>query len=436
MTPAVGLLAILLAATPLIALAVHYPMLPLVALGVMGSAVIAALLDGAISRSRDMVSVERTVAKILSLGAPEEVRLTLVNRTGRTLRLLVKDEPPQGFAAPERTRRVTLGAHERRTVSYRIISHERGDHEFGSINLRGLSRLKLAWWQRRIEVAETVSVYPNLRQITEFDAKARRGRLEEIGLRTARPRGEGTEFESLREYVPDDSYRSIDWKATARRGEPITRQYQTERNQTVMLLIDGGRMMGARTGKLARIDYAINTALMLAHVATRMGDTVGLLAFSDRIRSFIAPSHATGQTERILRELYDLQAEMVEPDFRSAIGFLRTRARKRALVCAFTDLVDPDVSAAALTYLSSLRPRHLPMVVTVRDPGIEELAAEVPEVVEEAYEKALAQRTLEERALALARLRSRGAVVCDAAPDELTARVISQYLSVKRSGML
>jgi uncharacterized protein (DUF58 family) len=195
-------------------------------------------------------------------------------------------------------------------------------------------------------------------------------------------------------------------------------------------------MMAARTGEMARIDYAVNAALMLAHVAARMGDTVGLLAFSDRVRSFVPPSRAAGQAERMLRELYALQPELVESDYRKALGFLRARARKRALVCAFTDLVDPDVSARALSYLASLRPQHLPMVVTIQDPAIEALADQMPEAPTEAYEKALARRTMGERALALARLRSRGAVVCDAPPEDLTASVISHYVGVKRGGLL
>ena len=436
MVPSNVLIAILLTATPLIALGAYHPMLPLIAVGIMAGAVGAALLDCLHSRARDELEASRQVREILSLGLGEEVIVHVANRSGRTLRLQVKDDPPQTFATTDRMRSLTLAPHERSAVRYRVTPGERGDHEFGAIHLRGLSRLRLCWWQRRIEAQETVKVYPNLRQLHKFDALARRGRLEDMGMRAARPRGEGTEFESLREYVPDDDFRSIDWKATARRGAPITRQYQIERNQTILLLIDSGRMMAARSGDLARIDHAINAALMLAHVATRMGDTVGMLSFSDRVKSFVAPSRAAGQAERILHDLYDLRAELVEPDFRGAVTFLRARARKRALVCAFTDLVDPDVSERALTYIPSLRPRHLPMVVTMDDPEIGRLADAEPAAPGEAYEKALAQRTMGERSRALAELRSRGVVVSDAGPEDLTASVISDYLAIKRAGLL
>ncbi len=436
MTPSALLIVVLLAAVPLFALGGWMPMLPAVGIGVMLGALALAVIDALGSRSRDEVEVTRRVQEVLSLGAPNRVELTVHNRTGRRLRLLVKDDPPDDFVTPERARAMTLDPWERRTVSYVTTPRRRGDYAFGGLHVRGLSRLRLAWWQRDLAAQQSVRVYPNLQQLREFDALARRGRLDDLGLRAVRSRGEGTEFESLREYVPDDSFRSIDWKATARRGAPITRQYQSERNQTLLVLIDAGRMMAAPADDMTRVDYAVNAALMLAHVAERMGDTVGLLTFSDRVKSFVAPARGGMQTERMLEELYALQAELVEPDYQAAVSFLRTRARKRAMVCVFTDLVDADVSAAALSYLSSLRPQHLPMVATIRDAETMALAGEDPAAPEEAYQKAVAQRTLEQRALALARLRSRGVLVVDAPPDDLAAAVVNRYLTVKRRGLL
>ncbi len=436
MAPTGVLIGVLLAATPLFALGAVHPMLPVLGVGVMLGALAVAGIDGRTSRARDVLEVERRVPPVLSLGTPNRVDLTVRNRSGRPLHVLVKDDPPPEFATPERKHGMRLHGWEHARVSDLTTPHRRGDYEFGDLHVRGLSRLRLVWWQKDVAAAEAVCVYPNLQQLSEFDALARRGRLQEIGVRAARACGEGTEFESLREYVPDDSFRHIDWKATARRGSPITRQYQVERNQTVLILIDAGRMMAARAGEMTRVDYSINAALMLAHVARRLGDTVGLLVFSDRIKSFVPPSRGGGQAERMLEELYALEAELVEPDYRAAVTFLRARARKRAMICAFTDLVDPEVSARALSYLSSLRPEHLPLVATIRDEEIEALADAVPRTREGAYEKALASRTLAQRELALARLCSRGVVICDARPGDLAGAVISSYLGIKRRGQL
>lgn len=436
MIPSRLLIGLLLAAVPLFALGGVLPMLPAVGVGVMLATLALSLLDGFLSRARDSVEITRWVQDVLSLGAQNRVEIAVQNRAGRTLRLKIKDDPPVDFRTPERMRRVTLEPWELRIVSYLTTPRRRGDYEFGDLHVRGLSRLRLAWWQKRIAAAEGVRVYPNLQQLREFDALARRGRLEDLGLRSARARGEGTEFESLREYVPDDSFKHIDWKATARRAVPITRQYQAERNQTLLLLIDAGRMMVAPANEMTRVDYAINAALMLAHVAQRMGDTVGLLAFSDRVKTFIPPARGAAQAERMLEELYALEAELVEPDYRSAVSFLRARARKRAMICTFTDLVDPDVSAQALSYLSSLRPQHLALVATIRDAETEALAHADPGTPGAAYEKAVARRTLGQRELALARLRSRGVLVCDTDPHALAAGVVNRYLSVKRRGLL
>ncbi len=436
MIPSRLLIGLLLAAVPLFALGGVLPMLPAVGLGVMLALLALAVADMRRSRARDEAEVTRQAPDVLSLGVPNRVELTLHNRSGRRLRLRVKDDPPGEFDTPERMRAVTLDPWERRTVSYLTTPRRRGDYAFGALHLRGLSRLRLAWWERTVPAEETVRVYPNLQQVREFDALARRGRLEDLGLRAIRSRGEGTEFESLREYLPDDSFRSIDWKATARRGAPITRQYQAERNQALLLMIEAGRMMSAPANDMTRVDYAVNAALMLAHVAERMGDTVGLLTFSDRVKSFVAPGRGGMQTERILEELYALEAELVEPDYAGAVSFLRSRARKRALICAFTDLVDADVSAAALSYLASLRPQHLPMVATIHDAETMALAATEPSTPGEAYEKAVAQRATGERALALARLQSRGVLVVDAAPEALAISVVNRYLTVKRRGLL
>ncbi|MGC9317705.1 MAG: DUF58 domain-containing protein [Armatimonadota bacterium] len=436
MIPTGPLIGMLAASIPLFALGVVEPMLPLAGAGVIVGALLLAMVDGHLSRARDAVDVERRLPEVLSLGVPNRVSIWVHNRCDRPLTLQVRDDPPAQFATPERCRRVRLRPWQRRRVSYQTTPNSRGDWTFGDLHIRVLSRLHLVWWQRDIPSSESVRVYPNLQQVSEFDALARRGRLQEMGLRTARARGEGTEFESLREYVPDDSFRHIDWKATARRGTPITRQYQVERNQTLIIMIDSGRLMAARSGDMTRVDRAVNAALMLAHVAQRMGDTVGLLVFSDRVKTFVAPSHGAAQTQRMLEELYALQAELVEPDFRAAISFLRAHARKRAMICAFTDLVEPEVSAEALSYLSSLRPQHLPLVATVADEEITAMAQRSPGDAFEAYEKALASRTLSERALSLAKLRSRGVLVCDARPGDLATDVVSRYLTVKRAGLL
>jgi uncharacterized protein (DUF58 family) len=441
MAPTPLLISILLAATPLLWLGFHDARFPALGLGIMGGALLIAIADNLLSRRTTTVELTRDASETLSLGAPNRISIQVRSRCPRPLALIVKDDPPPDFHTPDRAANLRLAPFETARVGYATTPRQRGDFHFGRLHVRVRSRLRLSWWQRSFPAAAQVRVYPDIQQVRKWEALARRGRLQDAGLRS-RIRGEGTEFESLRDYVPDDSFRDIDWKATAKRGRPITRQFQTERNQSLVILLDSGRMMAAPIGAdapggdLTRLDLSINAALMLAHVAATMGDAVGMLTFSDRIKSFVPPGKGRQQTRRILEELYALQAEMTEPDYRAATTYLRTRSRKRSLVVAFTDLVDTEVSAQVLAYLAALAPQHLPMVVTVRDQGIEELREQTPSDALHVYEKALAGRALEERELALARLRQRGAYVCDARPDDLVAATVNQYLAIKRRGVL
>ena len=176
----------------------------------------------------------------------------------------------------------------RHAAAYHLRPTQRGDYEFGDIYLRVRGRLGMVHRLVRVPAARQVKVYPNMRETARFDLLARRGRLQQAGIRKARLQGAGREFESLREYQPDDELRRIDWKATARRGELISRQYEVERSQNVMLVLDVGRTMLAEVDGIQKLDYAINAALMLAYVATQSDDKVGLLVFADTVQTYLA----------------------------------------------------------------------------------------------------------------------------------------------------
>ena len=436
MVPTGLLIGILIAATPLFAFGIYDLSFAQLGLGVMAVALVVAFLDNLAASRLCNVEISRELPQVLSLGAENTIKIAVRNPTRRTLRLLVKDDPPPEFITPTRRWSLLLGPYEVGEIRYRTTPVRRGDAEFGDLHLRVLSRLRLSWRQRTIKAGESAKVYPNLLEVYKYQALARRGRLEDMGLRAVRMRGEGTEFESLREYLPDDSFRHIDWKATAKRGKPITRQFQTERSQTLMILVDSGRMMSAHCGNLTRLDLSVNAALMLAHVAATSGDSVGLLTFAEQVKTFVPPRKGPEQTRALVEELYNIQADLVEPDYRGAFGYLRNRARKRALVAVFTDLVDAQVSGQLLAYVGALAPHHLPLVVTIRDEQMAAISRQIPSDGVGAYEKALAARMLQERALALARLRQRGALVCDAPPDDIVAMTVNHYLAIKRQGLL
>ena len=214
--------------------------------------------------------------------------------------------------------------------------------------------------QHRYPLDAPVKVYPNLLEVRKYELLARRDQLFEIGLKNARRLGEGTEFERLRDYERDDDYRRINWPATARLHKPITTDYQPERSQSVIIMLDAGRLMTAPLGPLSKLDYAINTTLLLAYVAILRGDRVGLLTFADTVMGYWEPDKGRRQFLAILEALYKVQPQQVEADYMKAGAFLSAQRSKRSLVVLFTDIIDRRQADALVRGFGRLAPRHLP----------------------------------------------------------------------------
>jgi len=211
---------------------------------------------------------------------------------------------------------------------------------------------------------------------------------------------------------------------------------EIERSQNVMLMIDAGRMMCGELDGMSKLDYAINAALMLAYVASRQDDAVGMMVFAGAVNSFIPPRKGSAQIGRLVEELYAVQPTMTEPDYGAALTMLQRRSRKRALVVIFTDIIDKQASRALLAYSGALYPHHLPLVVTIRDPRLEQTADLLPQQVSQVYQRAVAAGLLRDRSQALAALRRQGARVVDATPDELTVSAVNRYLDIKARQLL
>jgi uncharacterized protein (DUF58 family) len=402
--------------------------------GVFVLALLAA--DNRLSLRAQRLQIERRVERKLSLGAENPVRLHLENLSRWNLRLTVKDDPPAEFLTPRRELRVALAPYEETIVTYPTTPRKRGRHSFGDLHVRGRSFLGLSLWQTRVPAPAAVDAYPDIQSVGRFDLLLRAQRLEDAGFRRARARGAGTEFESLREYVRDDEYRRIDWKATARRGHPFTRQYEEERSRTIMLLIDAGRMMSAEVEGLSKLDHAINAALMLAYVALRRDDAVGLIVFADTVKAVLPPRKGKAQLQRVLEALYNVEPTLAEPNYRAALYHLHDRARKRSLAVLFTDLVDEEASRRLIVHVTAAYPRHLPLLVTLSDPDILRASRLRPETSEELFERAVASSVLADRERALATLRSGGAVVLETSAAELSVALVNRYLELKERLMV
>jgi uncharacterized protein (DUF58 family) len=326
---------------------------------------------------------------------------------------------------------LTVAPRDAGEIDYAARPHHRGTFSFGDIHLRLRGPLDLIERQGRVAAAAPANVYPDLHEIRRYEVTLRRGLAYDAGQRRARIPGAGTVFERLREYLPDDDPRSISWTATARRGKPITVEYETERQQRILILLDAGRMMSSTLAGLTKLDHAVNTALMLSYVATAKGDEVGLLGFADTVRSYAVPRRGRKQFLRLTEELRRLEVTTTEPDYRAAFEFLRARAARRALVVLFTDLVDDEASRALVAAVTRLAGNNLVLCCLLADPQLAEVATKVPSSTTELYERVVAEDVQEARARALAILRRRGVHTIDVPAERLTVATIQRYLELK-----
>jgi uncharacterized protein (DUF58 family) len=261
-------------------------------------------------------------------------------------------------------------------------------------------------------------------------------RRRELGRRPERQLGEGRLFESLREFVPGDDPRHVDWKATARRRKMITRQYEAERRQHVLLVLDTGRLLTADVAGVARLDYAVQAALELAYAAAQHDDNVGVMAFADGVHHYVAPQRGQAGLKQVIDVLAVLQPTLVEPDYPGAFRYLAVRNRKRALTVLFTDVIDRFASEALVANVATLRPRHVPLAVTLRNPELDALAGTRPQSTGDAYRKAAAEELLRARDEAVGFMRRSGVMVLDVAPERAAQAVVQRYLELKRHGRM
>ena len=419
-------------------LAVWQPRLMLFGAGYNMALAIAVATDCLLLRRRPrrIISAERSAPEPLSLGAVNNVAIQVRNCISRTVRLTLKDQPPSELEHSAAEFSLVLLPGEEGRAQYHITPRAKGDYRFGDIGLRVWSPLGLVITQSLVAAGADARVYPDIKAVNRYELLARRGRLLELGIRAARYRGRGTEFESLRAYVPDDDPRHINWKATARHRHLITSQFQSERSQNLLLVLDAGRMMAGRVGEMTKLDHAINAVLMSAYVGTAMGDRVGLLAFAQDIRAYLPPRRGRSQVFRILESLYRLEPELVEPDYDAAFRYLALRQRQRSLIVIFTDFVDRDSSESLLRQIGSLHPHHLVLCVTVADADLLAMAHVLPDDADEVYKKAVSFQILSDRAGALTYLRQRGIHLLDVPANRLTTDTINRYLEMKSRSLV
>jgi len=394
------------------------------------------IADVLLTTRPDQITLERVAEPKLSLGVPNLVQITLTNASPRPLAFALRDEFPYQWGADATILQGTLSPLGGTEVRYHVTPMQRGDYRWGDTNVRYVSALSTFRRQARYGTAADARVYPNVLDVRKYDVMARKGLLTEMGLRHTRTLGAGTEFERLRDYTPDDEWRRINWKASARRNKLIAMEYETERAQHVVCVLDTGRLMRPPIGAIQKLDYAVNAALLASYVAAGRGDHIGLLTFADQVDLYLAPRKGNGQFYTMLELLYNVQGQAVEADYGRALGYLSLKNKRRSLVIVFSDLVTQEAAKPLIAYMSRLAHRHLPLLVIMNDPNIVNLAAREPINAQDVYERAVAEQLLDERRLILDTLNQAGVLTLDVPADKLSVAVIDKYLELKNRGAL
>ena len=407
-------------------------------LGIVFNLCIGALaaVDLIMTPPKRSVQITRDVASTLSVGARNPVRLLVQNRSKTPLEFEICDDYPQPADVVDMPQTARLGPWKEHEFLYLVKPHRRGRAVFPLVHFRYPSRFGLWWIRGERELVSEVKVYPDIRAVNEFELMAQKNRLSEMGLKMHRLRGQGSEFERLRDYRFEDELRQVDWKATAKHNRLISREFNVERNQNVVILLDSGRTMRNESDGISHLDRGLNAAIMLSYIALGQGDNVALTAFSAQIERATKAVRGKPGVQTIVRHTFDLEATPDVADYALAVEDMRRRHRKRSLVILITHVVDEQHLNSIGQYFRTLVSPHLVLCVFLRDPAMSRLANRVPAGDVEAFHVAGAAEMLAAHTKQVAALRENGVLVLETLPEHLTADVINQYLEVKARQMM
>jgi uncharacterized protein (DUF58 family) len=429
------LIALLLGAVPILLILVH-PVFLIVFLGYYAALLAFVIADAGRLPRKSGFMASRVLPQPFSLGEIHSVQVLVAHAGAAGLPAEIADHVPADLQPDQRILSGTFDQEGLLGVEYTVQPPHRGSYHFGPVDLRCWRRGGWLIRQVRIKADEPAAVYPDVLAIKRYELMLRRGMRIMMGLRRARPPGATTSFAGLRDYLPGDDIRRVNWKATARRDSPVVMEVEAERGQQAIIALDCGRLMTAPAGVLTKLDHAVNAALLLAWVAQSQGDKVGMLTFSDGVRRFVAPQRGPAQVSQLSRVLYDVKSEYTEADFAEAFSYLAHRVSRRSLVVVLTDVLDPEASRDLVAHAIWLRHRHLVMVVAMSDPEV--LAArDAPiERVSRAYEWAAAEELLAARRASFEQLRQGGVLGLDVAAGQLSPSLVERYLELKERALL
>lgn len=394
-----------------------------------------AVLDSVRFKRLPSPRLQRQMPGSLALGRWGEVRLEIEHDFEQPLTVQIFDHVPEGLSFENLPLSVELQPGQHSQIGYRLRPLKRGHFTFEQCEISLPSPLGLWSGKRLINVVDNTRVYPDFARLYGGQLLAVDNWLSQLGVRQRQRRGLGLEFHQLREFREGDSLRQIDWKATARQRTPIAREYQDERDQQIIFMLDCGRRMRSQDGELAHFDHALNACLLLSYIALRQGDAVGLCTFAGDQQRYLAPVKGSGQLNVLLNTVYDLDSSQRPADYQAAASQLLARQKRRALVVLVTNLRDED-DEELLSAVKRMGKQHRVLVASLREEVLDTVRQTPVQTLDEALAYCGTVDYLNARSELHERLSAHGVLVLDARPAELGAELVTQYLSWKKAGVL
>lgn len=419
-------------------LAYFFPLiLSLVKMAVVGLGILTFIDILLLYRWKEGIEAERVLPDRFSNGDDNEVLWRVANQYPYTIKLEIIDELPIQFQNRDARHRCHLPSDQSQSIRYTLRPTERGQYFFGALNIFAASPLGLV--QRRYRFAaegKMIAVYPSFLQMRQYELLAATNRLQEYGIKRIRRIGQSMEFEQIREYVSGDDYRNVNWKASARRNDIMVNQYEDEKAQPIVNVIDKGRVMRMPFEQLSLLDYAINATLVIANIALKKGDKAGLLTFSNQIGSMVAPAKRGDQLWRIQETLYQESTNFLETDYEKLFITVRRQLNHRCLLLLYTNFESLAALHRQLPFLRRLAKSHLLVVIFFENTELRRLTNAPALDIEEVYQKTIAEKMAFEKRQIVKELQAHGIQSILTTPQNLSVNALNKYLELKARGMI
>ncbi|MBD0375346.1 MAG: DUF58 domain-containing protein [Flavisolibacter sp.] len=420
-----------LGAAALFVLAYFLPPLFVIAVAVLLLLAIAILMDTILLYAKRGVYALRSMEDRFSNGDENKVQIQIENDYPFSISCTIIDELPFQFQERNWNHQLTILTYSKTTFTYLLKPLQRGEYAFGNINLYVSSPLRFVSRRYTIVQPQVVKVYPSYVQMRRYQILAAANRLQEVGVKRLRKLGHSLEFEQIKEYVPGDDYRTINWKATARHANLMVNNFTDERSQQIYCLINKGRVMKMPFEGMTLLDYAINATLTLSNVALLKQDKAGLITFAEQLDTFLPADKKPGQLNQLLEVLYKQNTAFLEPDFEQLFSIIRNRITHRSLLILFTNFESLESLQRELPFLKRIAHYHLLMVVFFENTELQQLTEAKTKTIEDIYIKTIANKYQYEKRLMVKELHMHGIIAVLTTPQKLTVNTINKYLELK-----